>query len=245
MTGPPITQAMIMAAGYGKRMRPLTDNCPKPLLSVAGEPMIRRSVNQLQRAGVTDIVINVHYLGDQIIESLSNIDTVRLVFIKEDTLLETGGGLKNARHHFNEKPFFVVNGDSYLIQKSVNSTFNTLQTAWIPELMDMLLLLQPLDKMLLTHGVGDYNVRDNGHIQRSHDQNGTHMFTGIRIISPAVLDNTPDGAFSFLACMDRSEAQGRLFGLTHEGEWHHISTPQNIESVNKHLNFYPKSRAVP
>jgi MurNAc alpha-1-phosphate uridylyltransferase len=101
--------------------------------------------------------------------------------------------------------------------------------------MDVLLLLQPVDQMELTHGVGDYDIDASGHIIRTSDKSGSHMFTGIRIVHPRIFDNTPEGAFSFLQCMDKAQQQSKLHGISYDGQWHHISTPEDLQSVNEIL----------
>lgn len=225
-------KAFILAAGKGTRMRPLTDTYPKPMVTVAGRSLIDRTLDSLVRESVTDITVNLHYLGDVLKDHLEARQDVRMRFSEENQLLDTGGGIKRTLASFGDDPFFVISGDSLWTDGTGESSLQRLAAAWDAEKMDILLLLQPVDKMILTKGVGDYDIMPDGQAVRSIGQTGAYMFTSIRINSPRIFENTPDGAFSYLDLMDRAQAAGRLYALVHDGDWHHISTPQDLAAVN-------------
>lgn len=228
-------KAFILAAGKGTRMRPLTDTLPKPMICIDGKPMIDHTIDALKKDGIKQIGINLHYFGNKLEEHLAPRDDVKILFFKEHVLLDTGGGIRNATRKMGDNPFFILSGDSFWTDGGSKTVFQRLTEAWDPEKMDMLFLLQPVDKMQLTKGVGDYVFKEDGRIERKTDQSGTHMFTSIRIMKPTILRGTPDGPFSFLDVMDKCEREEKLYGLEHDGQWHHISTPKDVEAVNTHL----------
>ncbi|HBR69094.1 MAG TPA: nucleotidyltransferase family protein, partial [Rhodospirillaceae bacterium] len=183
-------KAFILAAGKGTRMRPLTDTCPKPMVPVAGRSLIDRTLDSLVREGVTDITVNLHHLGDVLKNHLNTRQDVHICFSEESKLLDTGGGIKKALASFGDDPFFVISGDSLWTDGPGESALQRLAAAWDSEKMDILLLLQPVDKMLLTKGVGDYDLKPEGRAVRSLSQTGAYMFTSIRINSPRIFENT-------------------------------------------------------
>lgn len=232
----PITQnAFILAAGRGSRMMPITRDIPKPLVKVGNETLLRRTLDQLKIVGIKNTTINLHYLGEKIEEDLKDYKGLNITYSKEDTLLDTGGGLKNALHTISSDVFFIASGDGYLIDTK-ESAFNNMLKAWDPQKMDILLLLQPISSMVLTEGIGDYDLKPDGQATRSQEKTGSHMFTSIRLAKKSIFANCPDGAFSFLECMDKAEKDGRLYGIANTGMWHHISTPQDLQTVNESLS---------
>jgi MurNAc alpha-1-phosphate uridylyltransferase len=224
------TKAFILAAGKGTRLRPHTDTMPKPMVDIAGTSIIRRTIAKLVQAGVTDIVVNLHHLGDVLEEHLKEAQGVNIILSREDELLETGGGIKKALHHFGDEAFYIINGDALWDEGEIPA-LEKLAHGWSDD-MDILLLLQPTRRMELTGAVGDYRLKD-GKAVRAKSKDGDHMFAGIRIAHPRIFHETPDGAFSFLSLMDKAEEQGRLYGLVHSGHWYHISTPEDLQSVNE------------
>lgn len=230
-----IEHGFILAAGMGSRMRPLTAETPKPLLKVGGQTMLGRGLDQLKQAGANNVAVNAHYLADQIEDHLKTRADMTIHVSKEDKLLDTGGGIKRALYHFSGADFFVLSGDSYCVDGPDQPALQRLSDAWDPKEMDILMLLQPVKSMKLTSGVGDYDLEPDGRAVRSPDQGGQYMFTSIRINRHDIFDDTPDGAFSYLDLMDRAQQKGRLYGLVHDGEWHHISTPPDLEAVNAAL----------
>ncbi len=225
-------EAFILAAGKGTRLRPYTDTLPKPMVSVWGKPIIEHTLQKLQKSGINKTIINLYYLGDRIKEHFINYDKIKLIFSEETDLLDTGGGIKNALHHLSGQPFFVINGDAFWTDGDGEDTFKRLSNYWDDTKMDILILLQPVSKMTVTKGVGDYDLNPDGTAVRNHNQTGTHMFGGIRITKTIIFDDIEDQTFSFLRLMDEAEKKGTLYGLEHDGDWHHISTPQDLDNVN-------------
>lgn len=226
-------KAFILAAGLGTRLRPYTDTCPKPLIEVGGQTLIDHTLDRLEDIGVEDVIVNTHYHADQLVSHLKNRKSPHIHISHEKTLLDTGGGIKNALEYFGNEPFFVLSGDGLWSDGPDESALQKLASVWDSDLMDILMLLQPVSSMNLTKGAGDYDVNTDGQAVRSQNKNGAYMFTSIRINKPEIFEKTPEGPFSYLTLMDRAEQQGRLYGLVHDGDWHHISTPQDLEAVRK------------
>ncbi|MCB1532680.1 MAG: nucleotidyltransferase family protein [Alphaproteobacteria bacterium] len=224
-------KAFILAAGFGKRLRPITDTRPKPMAEVAGITLIDRTIDHLKAAGITDMVINTHYRGEQLAEHLKTRTDVHIHISHEPDILDTGGGIKNALEHFGSEDFFVLSGDGLWSDGPEGSALTALAQRWNPQKMDILMLLQPVSTMHVTQGVGDYDLDEDGRAVRSKTQDGAYMFTSIRINRAGIFENTPEGSFSYLTLMDQAEKDGRLFGLVHAGNWHHISTPPDLEAV--------------
>ncbi len=227
-------KAFILAAGLGTRMRPLTDGIPKPLISVGGETLLDRTLDHLQQAGVKDVVLNTHYLGDKITEHLRTRSKPQEITIShEETLLDTGGGIKKMLQHFGDEAFYVLAGDGLWSDGPGAPALQQIAAAWNPYKMDILILLQPVESMKLTRGIRDYAILPNGRAVRSHDKTGTHMFTSMRINHPRIFTHTAEGPFSYLGLLDRAENAGRLYALEHDGAWHHLSTPADVAAVEK------------
>jgi len=228
-------KAFVLGAGLGTRLRPLTDHQPKPMVSVGGRPMIDHILQALSHAGVEECVVNTHYHAD-VLEGYLRDNPHRSIWPAlhisyEPVLLDTGGGIKNALRYF-DAPFFVLSGDSLWENAPQEDTLRMLAAQWNPEIMDILMVLQPLESMIVTGGAGDYDLGPEGQAVRSLSKQGQAMFTSIRINHPRIFENTSDGAFSYLSLMDRAEAAGRIYGVLHKGAWHHISTPQDVAAVN-------------
>lgn len=227
-----IDQAFILCAGFGKRLRPHTDKTPKPLVHVNGRPILDYIIDKLRAHGIKKIVLNAHYKAEQIEDYTKKISGFEHVILsKEEEILETGGGLKKALDEFNNKPFFITSGDSIWedsAEHTGESALQRLETFWNNENMDITMLLQPLSSMI-TEGTGDYTLDAGNHATRSHTKDGEAMFTGIRINHPRIFCDSPDHAFSYLGLMDKAEASNRLYGLNHSGNWHHISTPEDLK----------------
>lgn len=229
-----IKSAMILAAGRGERMRPLTDKTPKPLLAVAGRSMLERSLDRLEAFGVTNIVINVHHLGEQIVERVRD----RAHVIVEERLLETGGSVKNALPLLGDDPFFVVNGDGLWRESSEESLLTRMYGRWDDERMDAMLLLQRLYKVIGRDPKdrGDYFLEPRGLLRhRGTAPLSPYVFASVSICTPRLFRGAPDGPFSLLALWHRAEAQGRLQGIVHEGDWFHIGTPAALAEAERRL----------
>lgn len=221
-----------MAAGFGSRLRPLTLHTPKPLVQIGGRSLLDYIVDHLQAAGVRDIVLNAHYLHEKIVAYARTRTDVDLSVSVEEVLLDTGGGLRKMIDHFGDKPFYVVNGDAFWEDSSA-SLLDGMAERWDAARMDILIALQPVETMRLTQGVGDYFIDADGRARRALDKLGTHMFTSIRINHPRIFDGSPAGAFSYLDLLDQAQERGRLYAYVHQGHWHHISTPADLQAVEK------------
>lgn len=228
-----IDTAMILAAGRGERMRPLTDTMPKPLIPVAGRSMLDRSMDRLVAHGVTRIVVNVHHLGEQIAERVQG----RAEIVYEDRLLETGGSVRNALPLLGKGPFFILNGDG-LWQDGPSPMLSRMEAAWDPDRMDALLLLHPLATTVGREAKdrGDYFVdADNRARHRGAADAAPYIFASVSVCDARLLQDSPDGPFSLLRLWNRAEAAGRLRGLVHDGKWFHVGTPQALADAERVL----------
>ncbi len=223
-------KAFILAAGHGTRLRPLTNDKPKPMVEVYGKPMIDHALDALEHIGVKECVINTHYKADILKNHLQNRTKPTITISHETDLLDTGGGINNAIAHFKD-PFYILSGDSVWEDSPHENTLQLLPKTWDPERMDILMLLQPVNTMHLTKGVGDYTLDSDGRATRSLDKSGDMMFTSIRINAPHIFNNAPQTPFSYLEIMDQAQTTARLFGVVHKGAWHHISTPDDLSNV--------------
>ena len=224
---------MILAAGRGERMRPLTDAMPKPLIPVVGRSMLDRSMDRLVAHGVRNIVVNVHHLGEQIAHRLDG----RARIVHEDRLLETGGSVKNALPLLGGGPFFVLNGDG-LWQDGADPMLSRMEAAWDPARMDALLLLHPLDTTVGREAKdrGDYFV-DAGNCARHRGtaDAAPYIFASVSVCDARLFHDSPDGPFSLLKLWHRAQAEGRLHGIVHDGRWFHVGTPQALAAAERVL----------
>jgi MurNAc alpha-1-phosphate uridylyltransferase len=227
-------RAFILAAGMGSRLRPYTDTLPKPMVPVDGRPIIDHTLDHLVRAGITDVTMNLHYRAEILQKHVGRRNDIRVTFSYEDMLLDTGGGIKKALYTMEDAPFFCFSGDTLWDDGPGGETLARMARVWDSQTMDLLLLLQPAEKMTLTPASRDYDMTPEGKPKRSLDKTGQFFWPSIRIIHPRLFDDTPEGAFSFLTLMDRAEAQGRLAALEHDGICHHITTPDDLDRVNAH-----------
>jgi N-acetyl-alpha-D-muramate 1-phosphate uridylyltransferase len=228
-----IDTAIILAAGRGERMRPLTDTVPKPLITVTGRSLLERSVDRLVAYGVTNIVVNVHYLGEQIADRLKG--RARIVY--EERLLETGGSVKNALPFLGDGPFFVLNGDG-LWRDGRDSMLGRLDARWNPERMDAVLLLHPIHRVVGREAKdrGDYFVEPGGRARfRGTASLAPFVFASVSVCDARLFRDSPEGRFSLLQLWNRAEAVGRLFGVFHDGDWFHIGTPEALTAAERVL----------
>ena len=223
-------KAFILAAGLGSRLRPHTNDTPKPLVKVNDKTLLDRTLDHLGEANINDVTLNTHYLADQIENCVNARPEFKAHLSFEEQLLDTAGGIKKTIHNF-DKAFYVLSGDG-LWDNSSQNTLRSMAKAWNNDTMDILILLQPIASMKHTKGVGDYDINENGLPIRSLDQSGQYMFTSMRINHPRIFNDTPNGAFSYLTLLDKAQNEGRLHAIIHQGNWHHISTPEDLESVN-------------
>lgn len=224
--------AMVMAAGLGKRMRPLTASQPKPLVRVAGKPLIDYSLDNLARAGVDKAVVNVHYLADALEAHLRNRAQnhrapATVISDERDLLLETGGGMARAQGLLPD-PFFCLNSDNIWLD-GPRDVFTELSLGWDPDRMDALLLVVNHQRARNYVGKGDFHLDPSGRISRRRSGRiAPYIYTGIQLVSQRLLRDAPEGAFSTNLFWNRAIEEGRLFGLAHTGEWFEVGTPQAI-----------------
>jgi N-acetyl-alpha-D-muramate 1-phosphate uridylyltransferase len=226
---PPAT-AMVMAAGLGKRMRPLTATRPKPLVEVAGKTLLDHSIDRLKAAGVKRVVVNVHHFADALEAHLNNrvkgIDVV--VSDERKQLMETGGGMVQAQHLIPDDPFILVNSDNVWVDGPADS-FRLLAARWDDAVMDALLLMVPLARAGNHSGRGDFYMDAGGGLSRKKPGRiAPFVWTGIQMVSKRLLADPPSGPFSTNILWDRAIAAGRCFGMVHQGLWFDVGTPGAI-----------------
>ena len=228
----PIRFAMVLAAGLGTRMRPITNTLPKPLVPVCGKAMIDYGLDRLAAAGVETAVVNVHYLADQVINHVSaRIQPQVNISDERERLLDTGGGIAKALPYFQGEPFFVYNSDSTWIE-GTRPNFELLRAAWRPEAMDILLMLSPTVRAVGYDGAGDFTIDPVGRLSRRIEKRiAPFAYSGAAIVHPRAFDDAPTGAFSFNLLFDRAIKSGKLFGMRMEGQWLHVGTPDAIREA--------------
>lgn len=223
---------MVLAAGLGTRMRPLTDHTPKPLIEVAGKPLLDHVLDRLADAGVAKAVVNVHYLGEQIIAHVAARKRPQVVISDErQEVLGTGGAVVKALPVLGGEPFFHLNADTMWID-SVTPNLKRLAEAFDPARMDILLLMAPTANSIGYEGTGDYAMLTDGQLRkRKEHQVVPFVYAGVAIMSPAIFENAPKGEFSLTKLFDKANEQERLFGLRLEGVWMHVGTPEAIKEA--------------
>jgi MurNAc alpha-1-phosphate uridylyltransferase len=220
---------MVLAAGKGERMRPITETIPKPLVPVAGKPLIDHVLDRLASAGVTRAVVNVHYLADQLERHLAGRKAPSIVLSDERAkLLDTGGGVVKALGALGSEPFFHLNSDTIWIDGAVPN-LQRLAASFDPEIMDALLLLAPTATSIGYSGRGDFTMQPDGRLKRRGEREvAPFVYAGAAVISPKFFAGAPDGAFSLTRLFDPAIEAGRLHGLRLEGVWMHVGTPEAI-----------------
>jgi len=229
--------AMVMAAGLGKRMRPLTASQPKPLVRVAGRALIDHALDRMSDAGIARAVINVHYLADALEAHVSARRAPAITISDErDTLLETGGGMIRAHAAgLLPDPFFCVNADSIWLDGPRNA-FADLSSHWHPEKMDALLLLVPHARARNFTGAGDFYMDPVGRLKRkAPGRIAPYIYTGIQLVSHRLLREAPAGPFSTNILWDRAVADGRLFGTVFTGQWLEVGEPSHVTATEEYL----------
>jgi N-acetyl-alpha-D-muramate 1-phosphate uridylyltransferase len=226
--------AMVLAAGFGERMRPLTDRMPKPLVPVAGRPLIDHVLDRLAAAGIERAVVNVHYLADQIERHLKSRTAPAIVISDErDKLLDTGGGVVKALGAIGNEPFVHVNSDTIWID-GVKPNLARLAAAFDASRMDALLLLAPAASSIGYSGRGDFSMATDGRLMRRGEREVVpFVYAGAAILTPAFFAGAPKGVFSMSPLFDRAAEAGRLCGLRLEGVWMHVGTPEAVHAAEK------------
>ncbi|MCV0425903.1 MAG: nucleotidyltransferase family protein [Roseibium sp.] len=227
------SNAMILAAGLGKRMRPLTATTPKPLIEVNGQALIDHGIDRLVAAGVQTCVVNVHYLADLVEVHVRRRNDIEIVVSDErDQLLETGGGINKALPLLGQEPFFQLNADTCYWIEGVKPNLEHMIDAWDGDRMDALLLVAETVKSVGYAGRGDFDMAKDGSLSRRPEKNVTPFaYAGAAILHPRFFEGAPDGPFSMNILFDRAIENGRLFGVQMEGLWLHIGTPDAIQAA--------------
>ncbi len=229
--GPVIETAMVMAAGLGKRMRPLTATTPKPLIQVSGRALLDHVLDRLRDAGVTKAIVNVHYLADAVEAHLARRSGDIAITVSDERaeLLETGGGIVKALSLIDADPFFVLNSDVLWVD-GPSDTLRLMASAWDDEKMDALLLLVPQARAHCHGGRGDFHMDGVGRItRRGRGKIAPFVYSGIQLVSKRLFEDAPEGPFSTNVLWDRAIEQGRVFGTVHQGLWFDIGTPPAIK----------------
>jgi MurNAc alpha-1-phosphate uridylyltransferase len=227
---------MIMAAGLGTRMRPLTDTKPKPLVEVAGKPLIDHAIDRLAAAGVTEIVVNLHYKAEMIKQHLAGRRDLTIHFSDEsDGLLGTGGGVAKALHYFGSEPFFIHNSDTVWVE-GYGKALERMKAIWNPDSMDGLLLMAPMISSIGYEGIGDFMMDSAGHLSRvPPGRVSPFAYPGVQIVHPRLFADPPSGGFSTNLLWDRAIEKERLYGIRLEGIWIHVGTPQAVAQADEYL----------
>jgi len=225
---------MVLAAGLGTRMRPLTDTIPKPLVAVGGKPLINHVLDRLATAGVESAIVNVHHFADQVERHLKPRRAPKIVISDErDAMLGTGGGIAKALPLIGAAPFFVINADTLWID-GVKSNLERLAAAFRPDEMDALLLLAPTATSVGYAGRGDFVMAPDGKLRRRPEREVVpFVYAGIAVLSPALFRDAPAGAFALTKLFDRAIEQERLYGLRLEGVWMHVGTPDAVSAAER------------
>lgn len=232
-----VTTAMVLAAGLGTRMRPLTDAVPKPLVRLKGKPLIDHVLDRLAAAGIARAVVNVHHFPDLIEAHLASRTSPAITISDErGQLLDTGGAVVKALPLLDKAPFLIHNSDSVWID-GVGSNIARLAAAFDPKRMDSLLLLALAATSLGYEGHGDFVMAPDGLLaRRGERREAPFVFTGVSIAHPRLFKDAPKGPFSLNVLWDRAIRAGRLYGLRLEGVWMHVGTPQAIDDAEQWID---------
>ncbi len=232
---------MLLAAGFGTRMRPLTDETAKPLLPLGGRSLLDHGLDRLGEAGVETVVVNAHWHADRVAARLEARAAAgegpRTVLQREPTLLDSGGSLREALPHLGPAPFFVVNGDAFWLD-GPRPMLSRMAEAFDPAEADGLLLVHRTFQVHADVGMGDFAVDKWGLLRRRAEREVVpYIYAGVQLITPALLDDAPEGAFSVNLAWDRAIAAGRLRALVHDGLWFHLSTPADLADAESLLQI--------
>lgn len=235
MTGP--TDAMVLAAGLGTRMRPITDVKPKPLVEVAGKTLVDHVLDKLAEAGVARAVVNVHHHADQMEAHLATRVTPEILISDErDALLDSGGGVVRALPLLEGEAIFILNADTFWLD-GASSNLNRMADVWDPERMDALLLVAALTSSVGFDGAGDFVFSTDGRLRRRPERTVTPFaYAGVAIMARRCFDGAPDGPFSLNRLWNKAIEADRLFGLRLDGMWLHVGTPQAIAEAEEAIS---------
>lgn len=229
--------AMVLAAGLGKRMRPLTATRPKPLIPVAGRTLLDRALDRIEAAGIARAVVNVHYFADQVEAALAARKGPLDLKVSDERacLLETGGGVRKALPLLGAGPLLIANSDNLWIDGPAD-TLRLLASLWNPEEMDALLLMVPLARAHGYDGRGDFHMDPAGRLRpRKGARMAPFVYSGVQILKAELLADEPVEAFSLWRAWDKALAAGRLRGAVHQGLWFHVGTPASVTATEAFL----------
>lgn len=235
-----VNTAMIMAAGKGTRMMPLTADRPKPLIEVSGVALLDHVLDHLRQARVQNIIINAHYRAAQVEQHMDENarDFDVTISDERDVLLDTGGGLVRALPSIADDPFLCVNADNWWTNEGENA-FTRLMATWDDYRMDVLMLLVPFAHANNTQGQGDFDMDEEGRLsRRKSGSQGAFVWTGIQMLAKRLIVDPPSDVFSTNIFWDRTIAEGRCFGLVHEGLWFDVGYPAAIAATEQKLAEY-------
>ena len=231
----PLTHGMVLAAGLGLRMRPLTETTAKPLLTLQGRSLLDRALDRLEAAGVGQAVVNAHWHADQVAAAVAGRAGPAITLQREDGLLETGGGVTRALPLLGRDPFLVLNSDSFWIE-GPRANLRGLVAGFEPAHMDALLLVASTATSLGYEGRGDFTMNAEGRLaRRGERQVAPFLYAGVAVLAPGLFADAPAGAFSLNRIFDRAAASDRLFGLRLDGQWLHVGTPAAIAAAEAHV----------
>lgn len=232
-----IDQAMILAAGLGTRMAPLTADKPKPLIEVHGSALIDHVIDKMVDAGVKFLVVNVHYKAEMIKAHLAGRKDISIQICDEtDAILDTGGAIANALPLFRDKPFFAQNSDSFWVE-GMGQALSRMRERWDSDKMDALMLLAPCATSIGYEGRGDFEMDADGRLTRREEMKlAPFVWTGVQIVHPRLFDGAPSGRFSINPIWDKAIQNERLFGIRLDGVWIHVGTPEAKSEAERFLD---------
>jgi N-acetyl-alpha-D-muramate 1-phosphate uridylyltransferase len=240
LTSPP-QKAMVLAAGLGTRLRPLTGSLPKPLIEVAGKTLLDHALDRLMMAGVAEVVVNLHYKAAMMAAALAERREPRIALSQEEKLLDTGGAVARALPLLGDA-FYVVNSDVFWLDGK-DPALERLAHAFDPRTMDAILLLQRTVAAVGYEGSGDYFLDTLGKpLRRRERQVAPFVFAGIQILHRRLFDGVADPVFPLVRLFDRAEKRGRLWGLVHDGEWFHVGTLEGLDATRERLSSHRVER---
>ncbi len=224
--------AMVLAAGLGLRMRPLTLDRPKALVEVRGRTLIDRTLDRLRAAGIRKVVVNLHHKANSLKRHLSERGDLDILYSDEsEQLLETGGGVRKALGLLGDDPFLVLNSDVIWLDAQTAS-FQRMAAFWDDARMDALLMLHPTVSAIGYEGLGDFHLDPVGRLIRREERHVAPLvFMGVQMLHPRVFRGSPEGAFSLNRIYDKAAEEGRLYGLRHEGLWMDVGSPAGLRAA--------------
>ena len=229
--------AMVLAAGFGKRLRPITEKIPKPLVQVHGRSLIDRTIDRLEDAGVTKVIVNIHHLGEQISTHLGKRKSPEIIFSPEEEILNTGGGIANALPLLGEEPFFACNADTLWLN-GTQDALKRMIDLWDGDKMDSLLMLHSTVEAYGYSGQGDFCADPSGLLaRRPENEVSPYLYTGVQILHPRLFDSVNDGVFSMNLLFDEAIENERLYGMVHDGEWFHVGTPEGLADAESYMQL--------